>query len=49
MSLYGVIGYHVTITPYKETLVPHLVETLIYLPQMYSYYTRGDRSPLTYI
>ena len=57
MPLYGVIGYHVTIseghkianhpiyggdwlssdslrgsiTPYKETLVPHLVATLIYL------------------
>ena len=52
MSLYGVIGYHVTlleghmITPYKETLVPHLVATLIYLSQIYSYYIRGDRSPL---
>ena len=50
MSLYGVIGYHVTlsepITPYKETLVPHLVTTLIYLLQIYSYYIRGDRSPL---
>ena len=39
MSLYGVIGYHVTLSeghkiayhPYKETLVPHVVETLIYL------------------
>ena len=37
MSLYGVIGYHVTLweghmianTPYKETLVPHLVATSI--------------------
>ena len=52
---YGVIGYHVTlskghmiaITPYKDTLVPHLVATLIYLSQNYSYYIRGDRSPLT--
>ena len=43
MSLYGVIGYHVTlseghmiaVTPYKETLVPHLVATLIYLSQNY--------------
>ena len=34
-------------TPYKETLVPHLVATLIYLSQIYSYYIRGDRSPLT--
>ena len=52
MSIYGVIGYHVTlsepITPYKETLVPHLVATLIYLSQIYSYYIRGDRSPLKY-
>ena len=72
MSLYGVIGYHVTLseghmianhpiyTPnhplrgshdsqsphIKETLVPHLVATLIYLSQIYSYYIRGDRSPL---
>ena len=60
MSLYGVIGYHVTLseghmittwhhmttTPYKETLVPHLVATLIYLSQIYPYYIRGDRSPL---
>ena len=30
-----------------ETLVPHLVATLIYLSQIYSYYIRGDRSPLT--
>ena len=37
------------ITPYKETLVPHLVATLIYLSQMYSYYIRGDRSPLSQI
>ena len=37
---------HMIITPYKETLVPHLVATLIYLSQNYSYYTRGDRSPL---
>ena len=54
MSLYGVICYHVTlseghmiaITPYKETLVSHLVATLIYLSQINSYYIRGDRSPL---
>ena len=32
--------------PYKETVVPHLLATLIYLSQNYSYYTRGDRSPL---
>ena len=31
--IYGVIGYHVT-TPYKETLVPHIVATLIYLSQI---------------
>ena len=54
MSLYGVIGYHVTlseghmITPYKETLVPHHVATLIYLSQIYSYYIRGDMSPLMF-
>ena len=36
-----------SITQYKETLVPHLVATLIYLSQMYSYYIRGERSPLT--
>ena len=35
------------ITPYKETLVPHLVATLIYLSQIYSYYIRGDMSHLT--
>ena len=34
------------VTWYKETLVPHLVATLIYLSQIYSYYIRGDRSPL---
>ena len=34
------------ITLYKETLVPHLVATLIYLSQIYSYYIRGDRSAL---
>ena len=33
---------------YKETLVPHLVATLIYLSQNYSYYIRGNRSPLTF-
>ena len=54
MSLYGVIGYHVTLSeghmiakPYKETLVPHLEATLIYLSQIYSYYIKGDMSPLT--
>ena len=31
---------------YKETLVPHLVATLIYFSQIYSYYIWGDRSPL---
>ena len=46
MSLYGMIGYHVTLTPYEKTLVPHLVATLIYLSQIYSYYIRGDRLPL---
>ena len=46
--IYRVIGYHVghMITPYKETLGPHLVATLIYLSQNYSYYIRGDRSSL---
>ena len=44
MSLYGVIGYHVT--SHVTALVPHLVATLIYLSQNYSYYIRGDRSPL---
>ena len=33
--------------PYKKTLVPHLVATLIYLSQIDSYYIRGDRSPLS--
>ena len=28
--------------------MPHLVATLIYLSQNYSYYIRGDRSPLMY-
>ena len=31
-----------------ETLVPHLVAALIYLSQIYSHYTKGDRSPLKY-
>ena len=26
--------------------MPHLVATSIYLSQIYSYYIRGDRSPL---
>ena len=29
-----------------EIRVPHLVAILIYLSQIYSYYIRGDRSPL---
>ena len=28
--------------------MPHFVATLIYLSQIYSYYIRGDRSPLPY-
>ena len=32
-----------------DWLVPHLVATLIYLSQIYSYYIRGDMSPLTLI
>ena len=28
--------------------MPHLVATLIYLSQIYSYYIRGDMSPLPY-
>ena len=56
MSLYGVIGYHVTLSeghmianhPIVETPVPHLVATSIYLSQIYSYYIRGDMSPLRY-
>ena len=28
--------------------MPQLVATLIYLSQIYSYYIRGDRSPLKY-
>ena len=56
MSLYGVIGYHVTLSEghmianhpiLKETLVPDLVTALIYLSQMYSYYIRGDMSLLS--
>ena len=50
----GVIVYHVTLSeghmianpPYKETLVPHLVATLLYFSQIYSYYIGGDISPL---
>ena len=38
---------HDSQSPHKETLVPHLVATLIYLSQKYSYYIRGDRSPLS--
>ena len=29
--------------------MPHLVATLIYLSQMYSYYIRGERSPSTFV
>ena len=29
--------------------MPHFVTTLIYLSQNYSYYVRGDRSPLNLI
>ena len=29
--------------------MPHLVAILIYLSQTYSYYIRGDRSPLTHL
>ena len=38
----GVIVYNVTLSEghkeYKETLMPHLVATLIYLSKNYSYY-----------
>ena len=53
--IYGVIGYHVTLSrgshdsqsPHiGKHFVPHLVAILIYLSQNYSYYIRGDRSPL---
>ena len=37
-------GSHDSRSP-QETLVPHLVATLIYLSQIHSYYIRGDRSP----
>ena len=43
--IYGMIRYHVTLS-YKETPVPHLVGTLIFLSQNYSNYIRGGRSPL---
>ena len=54
MSLYGVIVYHVTLSeghmianhPIKGILAPHLVATLIYLSQIYSYYLRGARASL---
>ena len=73
MSLYGVIGYHVTLSeghmianhwltcdplrwshdsqsPHiRQHVCPHVVATLIYLSQIYSYYMRGDRLPLIYI
>ena len=39
-------GSHDSQSPHIKTLVPHLVATLIYLSQIYSYYIRGDRSPL---
>ena len=44
--IYGVINYHVTLS--EGHIVPHLVATLIYLSQNYSYYIRGDRSPLIF-
>ena len=37
------------ITPYKETIVPHLVTTLIYLSHNYSNHIWGDMSPLRLI
>ena len=42
-------GSHNSQSPYiyMDILVPQLVATLIYLSQIYSYYIRGDRSPLT--
>ena len=54
--IYGVIGYHVTLSEghmiadhpiLKGTLVPDLVAALLYLSQIYSYYIRGDMSPLS--
>ena len=38
---------HDSQSPHKETLVPHLVATLIYLSQNYSYYIRGNIQPLS--
>ena len=54
MSLYGVIGYHVALSeghmianhPIKGNTSAHLVATFIYLSQIYSYFIRGDMSPL---
>ena len=51
--LYGMNNYVLIWgdSPYKETLVPHpnlfVPSYLIYLSQIYSYYIRGDMSPLT--
>ena len=40
-------GSHDSQSPHiRKPLVPHLVATLIYLLQIYSYYIRGDMSPL---
>ena len=50
--LYGMNNYDLiwgdwlSCDPLKEILMPHLVATLIYLSQIYSYYIRGDMSPL---
>ena len=47
ISYFNIVVY-VWVTPYKETIVPLLVATLIYLAQNYSYHIRGDRSPLIF-
>ena len=44
MSLYGVIGYHVTLSE-GHMIANHPIYG-VYLSQNYSYYVRGDRSPL---
>ena len=44
MSLYRVIGYHVTLS--EGHMIANFVTNLIYLSQIYSYYIRGDMSPL---
>ena len=40
MSLYWVIDYHVTLSE------GHMILTLIYMSQIYSYYISGDMSTL---